>query len=118
MSSLRLKKLSARIPYLYFIIAAVILFTIFNKNLGWAASPILLFAIPFIWQVLKPNKALNITLGITFSCLSSYAVIAYLLSLGYNTSLTPNIVLYSGIFVILSFLMALWIIKNSLNKSF
>jgi hypothetical protein len=118
MSSLRLKKHSARIPYLYFIIATISVFTIFNKNLGWAAFPILLFAIPFIWQVLKPNKALNITLGITFSCLSSYAVIAYLLSLGYTTNLTPNLVVYAGIFVTLSFLMALWIIKNSLNKSF
>ena len=118
MSSL-INKYTNLIPYLYFIVVSAYWFTIINKAKGMAAYPVLLFAIPFLWQIIKPNKKLNFTLGITFVCISSYVIIAFLsdalklISLSYiNEPL-----LYGGILVFANFVMALWIIRNSLKEA-
>ena len=66
------------IPYLYFITITIYWFTIVNRSEGITAYPILLFGIPFLWQLIKPNKKLNFILGISFVCLSSYMILAYL----------------------------------------
>ncbi len=92
-----------------------------NKNEGLSAYPILLFAIPFLWQVIKPNKKLNFTLGITFVCLSSYAILAYLSEI--LNIVTINVdaeqfLLFSGTIVVSNFIMAVWIIRNSLKRAF
>ena len=108
-------------PYLYFIAVTGYLFTNINRIEGLTAYPILLFGIPFLWQLIKPNRKLNFTLGITFVCLSSYMILAYLSELLNLISIsndTKQIMMYSGIFFILNFFMALWIIRNSINKSF
>ncbi|MGB5419345.1 hypothetical protein [Algibacter sp.] len=109
------------IPYLYFIAVSAYWFTIVNKSEGLTAYPILLFGIPFLWQIIKPNKKLNFTLGISFVCVSSYLILAFLSDILHIVSLSyaiKQIMVYGGLFVFASFIMALWIIKNSLSKSF
>tara|TARA_R110002049_G_scaffold116110_1_gene268471 strand:+ start:35968 stop:36312 length:345 start_codon:yes stop_codon:yes gene_type:complete len=104
-------------PYLYFISIVAYWFTIVNRSDGITAYLILLFGIPFLWQIIKPNKKLNFILGITFVCLSSYMMIAYL-------SDFLNIISFSNIgkhvitMVMLSFVMSLWMIRNSLKERF
>ena len=107
-------------PYLYFIAITAYWFTIVNKTEGITAYPILLFGIPFLWQIIKPSKNLNLTLGISFVCISSYLILAYLSDMLQIVSLSYPIkqfMVYGGLFIFSSFAMALWIIKNSLNKS-
>jgi len=116
-----LTKYAKFVPYLYFIAITIYWFTHLNRTEGLTAYPILLFGIPFLWQVIKPNKNLNLTLGITFVCLSSYLVIAYISNIYYTNSLvfsSNNFILYGGLFVAANFFMALWIIKNSLDRAF
>lgn len=108
-------------PYLYFIAVTIYCFTDVNRAEGISAYPILIFGIPFLWQIVKPSRRLNFTLGITFVCLSSYMILAYLSDILNLISLSQNtkqLVIYGGIFVVLNFFMALWIIRNSINKSF
>ena len=108
------------IPYLYFIAITAYWFTTINQQAGISAYPILLFAIPFVWQVIKPSHKLNFSLGIVFVCLSSYLILAYLS----NTFNLPPIVIakgfiiYGGLFVLLNFFMSLWIVRNSLKRTF
>lgn len=114
-------KYSKYLPYLYFIAITIHWFTNVNKSQGLTAYPILLFGIPFLWQLIKPNRKLNFTLGITFVCLSSYMILAYIsdmLNVISISSATKQIMMYGGLFFIVNFLMALWIIRNSINKSF
>ncbi|WP_027138671.1 hypothetical protein [Gaetbulibacter saemankumensis] len=113
-----LNKYSKYIPYLYFIAATAYVFTAVNKTRGITAYPILLFGIPFLWQIIKPTKKLNFTLGITFVCLSSYLLLAYLLDLFRLVPITSNSTFVGGLIVIINLLMALWIIRNSLKRSF
>ena len=112
---------SKYLPYLYFISIVIYWFTTINKTNGVSAYPILLFGIPFLWQLLKPNKKLNFTLGITFICLSSYLILGYIsniLNLK-DLSIHFNGFIVSGwLFVISNFLMAIWIIKNSVKGDF
>ena len=112
-------KYSYHLPYLYFIAVISYWFTDINRTEGLSAYPILLFAIPFLWQILKPNKTLNLTLGIVFICLSSYMIIAYLTDLLQITSfqLLQRFFIYGGILVISNFIMSVWIIKNSLIRT-
>ncbi|HLV13702.1 MAG TPA: hypothetical protein VKY41_00860 [Xanthomarina sp.] len=109
------------IPYLYFIIAVAYWFTNVNKIEGITAYPILLFATPFVWQLIKPSKQLNFTLGIIFVCLSSYMILAYLID-ALNIIIFPetvrNVIALSGSFVFANFLMSLWMIRNSMKKAF
>ena len=73
-----------------------------------------------VWQIIKPSKKLNFTLGITFVCISSYLILAFLSDILQIVSLShpmKQLMVYGGLFVFGNFVMALWIIKNSLNKS-
>nr|WP_321224835.1 hypothetical protein [uncultured Psychroserpens sp.] len=116
-----ISKYSKFVPYLYFLAVIVYWFTDVNQSNGLTAYPILLFGIPFLWQIFKPNKKLNFTLGITFVCLSSYLIVAYLSDVFNIINMSNNVkqfMVYGGIFVIANFVMALWMIRNSLNRSF
>ncbi len=116
-----ISKYSKFVPYLYFIAVIALWFTNVNRSEGITAYPILLCAIPFAWQLIKPSKRLNFTLGITFVCLSSYLILAYLSSLFELVSLSSQMkqfMAFGGLFVIANFIMALWMIRNSLNRSF
>jgi len=108
-----------QIPYLYFIAVVALWFTSINQSEGITAYPILLLGIPFLWQIIKPSKKLNSTLGITFVCLSSYLILGYFSNLLNVPSLTiaKGVILYGGIFVALNFFMSLWIIRNSLRRT-
>ena len=109
------------IPYFYFISIVVYWFTDINRTKGLTAYPILLLGIPFLWQIIKPNWQLNFILGITFVCVSSYLILAYLFNMLNMLSISPSIkvfMVYGGVFILLNFIMALWIIRNSIHKSF
>lgn len=114
-------KYSKYTPYLYFITVIAFWFTDVNESKGITAYPILLFGIPFLWQLIKPNKKLNFSLGIVYVCLSSYLIVAYLSDLLNIVNLsdsTKTFVLFGGIFVFTNFLMALWMVRNSIKKAF
>ena len=108
------------IPYCYFIAITFYWFLVVNKSEGLTAYPILLFAIPFIWQILKPNRELNFSLGIVFACISSYLIIGYVSDFLNIPSLilAKGIIIYGGIFAFLNFVMSAWIIRNSVNRAF
>ena len=116
-----ISKYSKFVPYLYFLAVIAYWFTDVNKNQGITAYPILLFSLPFLWQLIKPNKQLNFTLGITFVCLSSYMILAYIsdvLNIVSISSQAKQFMLFSGLFFVGNFIMALWMIRNSMNRSF
>ena len=116
-----ISKYTKFIPYLYFISVIGYWFTFINKSEGLSAYPILLFGIPFLWQLIKPSQKLNFSLGIVFVCLSSYLVLAYLFNalhiVNWSTS-AQRFLFYGGTLVIGNFVMSLWIIRNSLKKVF
>lgn len=108
------------IPYLYFIAITAFWFTDVNRSNGISAYPILLFGMPFLWQIIKPNEKLNRTLGIVFVCLSSYMILAYLSDLIGLININQSVLsflFYGGLIVATNFFMALWIIKNSLHRN-
>ncbi|MEN8885242.1 MAG: hypothetical protein ABF246_02530 [Winogradskyella sp.] len=116
-----ISKYTRFVPYLYFLSVIVYWFTIINKNEGISAYPILLFAIPFLWQVITPNRKLNFSLGIVFICLSSYLILAYLLDLFnifYWSNSSKSYLFYGGILVVANFIMSLWILRNSIKRVF
>ncbi|MCC1484086.1 hypothetical protein [Winogradskyella immobilis] len=116
-----ISRYSKFIPYLYFIAITAYWFTDINQNEGLSAYPILLFGLPFLWQIIKPSRKLNFTLGIIFVCLSSYIILAYLsdiLNIIHWSDSTKTFLFYGGLFVISNFIMSLWIIRNSLKKVF
>ena len=108
-------------PYLYFIAVTSYWFTQVNQSKGITAFPILLFAIPFAWQLIKPSPKLNFGLGITFVCLSSYMIMAYLFD-KFNvftlSDSTKQFLMFGGLFILTNFIMALWMIRNSIKRSF
>ena len=92
-----------------------------NRSDGMSAYPILLFGIPFLWQLIKPHKELNLSLGIVFVCLSSYLILAYLyneLSIVSWSESAQRLLFYGGALVIGNFIMSIWIIRNSIKKVF
>ena len=113
-------KYANMIPYLYFIAVTIVWFTVINRTEGLTAFPILLFGIPFVWQILKPSKKLNFSLGITFICLSSYLIVASIANLFDITSamVAKGLIIYGGIFLALNFVMSAWIIRNSYKHTF
>lgn len=116
-----ISKYSKFIPYLYFIAVIAYWFTDVNRNSGITAYPILLFGIPFVWQLIKPSKKLNFSLGITFVCMSSYLILAYLSDLFNILNLTlviKQLIVYGGLFIAANFVMSLWMIRNSMKRSF
>lgn len=115
----RLNKNSRFLPYLYFIAVITYWFTEVNRTEGLTAFPILLFGLPFLWQLLRPSKKMNLALGITFMCLSSYMIIIFLsdaMNLTSITVKTKNFMIYGSIFTVSNLIMALWMIKNSLHE--
>ncbi len=116
-----ISKYTKFIPYLYFISVIAYWFTDINKSMGISAYPILLFGIPFLWQLIKPNRKLNFSLGIVFVCLSSYLILAYLFDLMHIISWTESskrFLFYGGVLVFSHFIMALWIVRNSIKQVF
>ena len=116
---LQISRYTKFIPYLYFIAITAYWFTVVNKSEGISAYPILLFGIPFLWQIIKPNKNLNFTLGITFVCISSYLILAFLSDFFHIFTITypiRQLMIYGGLFIFSNFFMALWIIRNSLKE--
>ena len=116
-----LDKYAKYIPYLYFISVTALWFILVNRSQGLVAYPILLLGIPFLIQMIRPTRRLNFTLGITFVCLSSYVIIAYLSDLLQIVNLSKTIkvlLFYAIVFIPTNFLMALWMIRNSLKRSF
>ncbi|MBV7270444.1 hypothetical protein [Winogradskyella luteola] len=116
-----ISKYTKFVPYLYFLSVIVYWFTGINKIEGSSAYPILLFGIPFLWQLIKPNRKLNFSLGIVFVCLSSYLILAYLfnvLNIVNWSESSKRLLFYGGILVFGNFVMSLWIIRNSIKKVF
>ncbi|MFP4845450.1 hypothetical protein [Winogradskyella sp. PE311] len=116
-----ISKYAKFIPYLYFLSIIIYWFTNINRTDGVSAYPILLFGIPFLWQLIKPNRKLNFSLGIIFVCLSSYLIFAYLFDLlnivNWSEAL-KRLLFYGGVLVVGNFIMSLWIIRNSIKKVF
>ena len=116
-----INKYANLIPYLYFIAVIAYVFTDANQRQGVLAYPILLFGIPFLWQLIKPNIKLNFALGISFVCISSYLILAYLSDIFDIVSLNgtaKQFIVFGGGFVMANFIMSLWIIRNSLKRVF
>ncbi len=115
-----INKYANLIPYLYFIAVTGYWFTTINKIDGITAYPILLFAVPFVWQIVKPNIKLNFYLGIIFICLSSYLMLGYFSDV-LNIPpmvLAKGVIVYGGLFVLLNFIMSAWIVRNSYKGTF
>ncbi|MEZ4797511.1 MAG: hypothetical protein R2785_10125 [Flavobacteriaceae bacterium] len=116
-----LNKYANLVPYLYFIAAIAYVFTYTNQREGILAYPILLLGIPFLWQLIRPNVKLNFALGITFMCLSSYMILAYLSDIfniiSFNAKISHLLIIGSG-FILANFVMSLWIIRNSIKQTF
>ncbi|MGJ8592723.1 MAG: hypothetical protein ACSHXF_09255 [Aquaticitalea sp.] len=116
-----INKLSKFIPYFYFLAVIIYWFTDINRSDGITAYPILLFGLPFLWQLIKPNEKLNFSLGMVFVCLSSYMILAYLFDILHIVNLsyqTKRFLILGGFFVVGNFVMALWMIRNSIKKVF
>ncbi|WP_179333240.1 hypothetical protein [Winogradskyella costae] len=116
-----LNKYTKFIPYLYFLSVIVYWFTTINRIDSISAYPILLFGAPFLWQLIKPSRKLNFSLGIIFSCLSSYLILAYLFDLLHIihwTETSKKLLFYGGLLVVGNFVMSLWIIRNSIRRVF
>jgi len=114
-------KFTNLVPYLYFLSVIAYWFTAVNRRDGMSAYPILLFGIPFLWQLIRPSRRLNFSLGIVFVCLSSYLIMAYIsnaLSILNWSESAQQLLFYSGVLVIGNFIMSLWIIRNSIKKVF
>jgi len=113
-------KYSKFIPYIYFITVICYWFTDVNRTEGLVAYPILLLGIPFLWQILKPNRNLNFTLGTVFVSLSSYLILAYIAQIMNLIIFSPlqKFVLFGVSFILVNFIMAIWIVRNSLKRSF
>ena len=115
---LSIKQKACFIPYLYFISIIIYWFTDINQNNGSASYLILTLGLPFLWQIIRPNKTLNLTLGVVFICLSSYLILAFLSDIIRMSSLNNKYLFYGSLFVIANFIMSMWIIRNSLNRTF
>ena len=116
-----ISKYSKFVPYLYFIAVIIYWFTDVNRHEGIGAFPILLFSIPFVWQLIKPNRKLNFGLGVVFVCLSSYLILAYLsdvVNITHFLEQSKRFLFVGGLFVLTNFIMSLWIIRNSLTRRF
>ena len=107
------QKFSRFVPYLYYIAMTTYWFTMVNRSEGISAYPILLFAIPFVWQLIKPSEKLNFSLGIIFVCLSSYLLIA---NLSYSFDIisfsdtAKRFLMLGTFFLIGNLVMSLWMV--------
>ncbi|MEM1321560.1 MAG: hypothetical protein AAGG75_14985 [Bacteroidota bacterium] len=111
-----MKNWTAKIPHLYFI---AIIFWIYRDNLH-SADPsltVLLFAIPFAYQLFYNKHWLNLVLGSIAGFYSFWMFMAYLSDLakpaveGYT-----RFALIGGSFVLLNFLMVYLLFKGCLAQ--
>lgn len=110
-----MKTLKKYTPYLYFLTIIVFLFSNFNNSTS--SYSLLILAIPFLWQIIKPNRKLRFALGVTTICVSSYLILGYftgVLNIISLTDITDQHMIFSRLFVILNFIMSLWIIRSSM----
>ena len=108
------------IPYLYFISIIAFWFTIINRNDGLIAYPILLLIIPFLWQIMKPHHYLNFLLGVSFISITSFLMFFFIfnqLHILNEPRFLYFLLIYGGIIIPANFIMAFWMIRNSLKRS-
>lgn len=113
-----IKKLTKLIPHLYFIAIIVYWFLDIKNNKGASPYLILLLITPFIWQLIKPSRILNIILGSLFILLSSYLILAYLsdiVKITEVTTSTKQFVIVGGIFMFLNITMSFWLLLKGLK---
>lgn len=112
-------KFAKHIPHWYFITAIIISFTYFNRLSGIWAYPILFLGIPFLWQIIRPSQRLNTILGFSLICISSYLILGYLLEALNIISIEylGDFLKYGIVLVFLGFVMASWIIRNTLRQT-
>ncbi|MEM6514744.1 MAG: hypothetical protein AAF688_01065 [Bacteroidota bacterium] len=106
-------------PYLYFLAIIIYWFADIYQRAGFSAYLILLLSLPFLWQIIKPNRKLSLSLGVLFFCLSSYLILAYLsdvYKIGELTKKSKEFLIVGGLFVSVNFLMAIWILISSFKK--
>lgn len=113
-----IKKYSNYIPHVYFI--AIILYWCFSIRNNELSSPniILLLTIPFIWQLIKPLKLINIILGSLFICLSFYLILALLsdvVKIEEVSENTSTFLIIGSLFVLSNLLMSIWILINGIK---
>ena len=116
-----ISKYTKYIPYFYFLSVIAYWFTDLNKSVGLSSYLVLLFCIPFLWQLIKPSRKLNFTLGIVFVCLSSYLILVYLFDLLHIINWSHSskkLLFYGGLLVVGNFVMSLWMVRNSIKKLF
>ena len=108
------------IPYLYFILAISYWFLDVVWRGGWTSVWILLLAVPFIWHLIKPSAKLSLSLGILFSLISCYLVLAYLSDVFNLTTMTDTaktFIVVGGLFVLTNLSMSVWILINGLKRA-
>jgi TRAP-type uncharacterized transport system fused permease subunit len=107
------------LPYLYFISYPVIMFLNQLNNDPSNSYLLLLPAIPFVIQLIRPFKYVDLLLGIITFALSCYMVLAYLADLfkitTYNTRALSFII--GGIlFLAISFTMSVLLFRNERRR--
>ena len=115
----QLKFYANRLPYFYFIGLAIYWFSILLGKEILSAILVLLMSIPFLWQLIKPNRELNFVLGVIFVCISSYLIIGSLSDLFNLPSLiiASRVIIYGSFIAILNFVMSAWIVRNSVKRT-
>jgi len=73
-----ISKYASIVPYFYFFIILLFWFTDMSQNIRLILYSIFLLTLPLIWNYIKLNKQLNLSLSITFLCLTSHLVLLYL----------------------------------------
>ncbi|WP_034059920.1 hypothetical protein [Lacinutrix jangbogonensis] len=113
-----IKHLSKYVPHIYFTAIIVYWFLDIRNNEGASPYLILLLVTPFIWQLIKPNRVVNIILGSLFICLSFYLVLAYLSDVIKITEVSANtsaFLIIGGLFVLSNLMMSIWMFINGIK---
>jgi len=113
-----IKKYSKFVPLLYFITIIIYWFLDIRNNEGSSPYIILCLAIPFIWQLIKYNKIINIILGCLFICLSLYISLAFfsdVFKIKEVTANTNTFLLIGSLFVFLNLIMSVWMFINGIK---
>ncbi|MGV6829950.1 MAG: hypothetical protein ACWA5P_00120 [bacterium] len=115
----QLKFYANRLPYFYFIALAIYWFSILLGTEVLSAILVLLMCIPFLWQLIKPNRELNFGLGVIFICISSYLIMGSLADLFNLPSvvIASRVIIYGSFIAILNFAMSAWIVRNSVKRT-
>lgn len=73
-----ISKYASIVPYFYFLIVLLFWFIDMSENIRLILYLLFLSTLPLIWDHIKLNKQLNLSLIITFLCLTSHQVLLYL----------------------------------------